>query len=383
MWVPVTGFVGWTVTGYVTAVLVGRLLFVRETIIDRLMNRTFLWSLAGLLLYRCTITPQIASLANQLALGCILLAMTNLHGIGKFADTGGDPSAVWRCQRFYSCVAVAATAVILLAGTSARNDGRLLDLGLDREGIAVGYAFGIPLTINTFVYFRAGVRELRRGDLSARETVLGHALGVGVLYMWLTETVSIAQASTGWPALGPQLPRIEAAATLCVGYYATLTAVPLVILLIARAGLDPAARSCRRLQPLWRDLTAAVPEIVLSSAADESTGADARLLRMTVEIRDALMHLGPYFSAESDATDFTRTSGSGSGWEPTQYAHRLADAVRARRSGLIAEHSGNSRRPPLSAQDFDTELRLLLDLARVWPGAHAVEGAGVQRRVGT
>ncbi|WP_406231941.1 MAB_1171c family putative transporter [Nocardia sp. NBC_01009] len=379
MWIPVTGFVAWPVIGYVTAVLVGRLLFVRETIVDRLMNRTFLWSLAGLLLYRCTITPQIASLANQLALGCVLLAMTNLHGIGKFGDTGGDPSTVWRRQRFYSGVAVAAAVVILLAGTSARHDGRLLDLRMDGEGIAVGYAFGIPLTINTFVFFRAGIRELRRGDLSARASVIGYALGVGVIYMWLTEAVSIAQASTGWPALGPQMPRIEAAVTLCVAYYATLTAVPLVILLIARSGLDPAARACRRLQPLWRDLTAAVPEIVLSSAMDTSRNADARLLRMTVEIRDALMHLGPHLAA----ANFARTCESGSESEPIQYAHRLAHAVHARRSGLTAEHSGSARRPLLTAQDFDTELRHLLDLARVWPVARAAERTGVQSRVGT
>jgi hypothetical protein len=264
MWIPVTGLLAWSVVAYAAAVVVGRLLLVRETIIDRLANRALLWSIVGLLLYRCTMTPTMASLANQLALGSIVMVTSYLYGIAQSVAADSAPNTGWRGQRVYCLIAVAATAAILVAGTSARDEGRLADLTLNWQGIVIGYAFGIPLTINTFAFFGIGVRELRGGDLPAREVGMCLALGAGITYAWLTEAVSIAQTSTGWPALGAQLPRIESAFTLCVAYYATLIAVPLVISLITRAGLDRAGRTCRRLRPLWRDLTEAVPEIVLS-----------------------------------------------------------------------------------------------------------------------
>ncbi|MFD6463925.1 DUF6545 domain-containing protein, partial [Streptomyces roseolus] len=49
------------------------------------------------------------------------------------------------------------------------------------------------------------------------------------------------------------------------------------------------SRKIRRLQPLWRDLTGAIPGIVLHERPDEA--ARYRLYRMVVEIRDALTQL--------------------------------------------------------------------------------------------
>ncbi|WP_373862755.1 DUF6545 domain-containing protein [Nocardia amamiensis] len=40
-----------------------------------------------------------------------------------------------------------------------------------------------------------------------------------------------------------------------------LTAIPLVIAVLARARWDQPGVHCRRLHPLWRDLTTAVPEV--------------------------------------------------------------------------------------------------------------------------
>ncbi|WP_308427818.1 DUF6545 domain-containing protein [Nocardia pneumoniae] len=65
--------------------------------------------------------------------------------------------------------------------------------------------------------------------------------------------------------------------------------MPLGAWLIETAGLDRNARACRRLRPLWRDLTAAVPEILLLPDTDtlQPTVPATRLRRIAIEIRDA------------------------------------------------------------------------------------------------
>ncbi|WP_280428000.1 MAB_1171c family putative transporter [Nocardia brasiliensis] len=162
-----------------------------------------------------------------------------------------------------------------------------------------------------------------------------------------------------------------------IGLFATtLVAGPVVGHLMELAGLDRDGRVCRRLRPLWRDVTAAVPEIVMSPVdGPRRRDTTARLLRMTVEIRDALLHLGPYLSvAPSSAESATTLPDSEA--KLRDYACRLADAARSRRSGTLPPRTGVVPQPFPTAQDFDTELRQLLDLARVWPAEHPVSTPG-------
>ncbi|MET9028601.1 MAB_1171c family putative transporter [Nocardia sp. NPDC004168] len=183
------------------------------------------------------------------------------------------------------------------------------------------------------------------------------------------------QVLTGWPELGPHLPRVEFITVVCFVSSSTLLAVPLGTWLIERVGLDRPTRSCRRLRPLWRDLTEAVPEIVLLPDTDsrEPVLPATRLLRMAVEVRDALLHLRPYFPEEP-----------GDPWadelplDTERYAHKLAYAVRARKAGVPPVGAEVIPGSPLGARDFDTDLQHLLALARVWPRAHATFGKGEQ-----
>ncbi|WP_324195151.1 DUF6545 domain-containing protein [Nocardia puris] len=120
------------------------------------------------------------------------------------------------------------------------------------------------------------------------------------------------------------------------------------------------ARRCRRLLPLWRDVTGAEPAIVLDSDAAPHRGdADVRLIRMTVEIRDALLHLNRYVPEDLPDTGDD---------PPRRYATRIADAIRTERAGTgpVRTNPGSAPLGPECA-DIDAELRHLLALAKVSP----------------
>ncbi|MEV6321160.1 hypothetical protein AB0M45_08170 [Nocardia sp. NPDC051787] len=129
---PIPGVIAWPAIGLVAAVLAGRSVLMRDTVVDQLINRLFLWGLLSLLRYRCAMAPGVASLAHQLALGCTVMSSMCLQGIVRVWAFDADPVAVWRRHRVCGVVAAGCAATILLAGTSARHEGRLVDLSVSR-----------------------------------------------------------------------------------------------------------------------------------------------------------------------------------------------------------------------------------------------------------
>ncbi|WP_307649953.1 MAB_1171c family putative transporter [Nocardia xishanensis] len=367
---PIPGALAWAVIGYVAVLLAGRFWLVGGAAMDRLVNRMGLWSIAALLMYRCASTPTLDDPANQVALGCVLMNTTYLYSIGRLVGADAEQDVVRRHQRNGALLALAATASIVLTATSARYSGRSVDLRLVEDALGIGCAFAVPLTYNTVVFTRRCLGALRDVDTprAARIVCIG-LIGSNVI-LWGALALSLFQPATGWPD-GPQLSLVQAAFTLWVAIDSTLLAMPLVAELVLRAGMDRATRTCRRLLPLWRDLTAAVPQIVMP--ADPRHGSDpaTRLLRMTVEIRDAMLHLGPYLPPETDETQRNTVPEPESDRALTDYAHRLIRAAQARKAGLPPAGTGAPPPLPVIAHDFDTELSHLMDLARVWPRARA------------
>ncbi|MEV6338587.1 MAB_1171c family putative transporter [Nocardia vinacea] len=354
---------GWLVLGYVGLVTAGRLMLLRDTIIDQLINRMLVWSIAALLCYRCDSTPSVTNPACALASGCVVMTTMHLYVIARYTLAETEPTAVWQRLRRCGFVAAAATVVMLLAGMAAQDDGRPVDLSTHGPAAIFAIAYAAPLAVNMVVFVLGGIHELRLGDLSVEIQLVGWILGISGGFVLCSQTLSVAQVLTGQPNLGPQLPRGELDFVLCLTLDVTLLAIHVLSTLLTLAGWDRDGRLCRQLRPLWRDLTAAVPEIVLP--ADPRHGADpvTRLFRMTVEIRDALLHLGSYLPADTAQPQREAEPD----WEITDYAHRLAYAVRARKAGERPAVVGSRPRLPMTAHDFDAELRHLLGLARVWP----------------
>ncbi|MGV9817346.1 MAB_1171c family putative transporter [Nocardia xishanensis] len=360
--------VAWAVIGYVTVLLPVRFWLGGSAAMDRLVNHTGLWSIATLLIYRCASTPTIDDPANQLAMGGVLMTATYQYSIGRIVGADAEPDTVWRHQRNTALLAVAATASTVLAAASAGYTGRSVDLRFVGVGLGIGCAFAV--TYNTFVFTRTLLGPLRDVDTPRAARIVcvvlisTNAVLCGALALWFLHP------ATAWPD-GPQLSLVQAAFTLWVATNTTLHAIPLVAELALRAGMDRATRTCRRLLPLWRDLTAAVPQIVMPADTRHESDPATRLLRMTVEIRDAMLHLGPYLPPETDVTQRDTARKRESDRELTDYAHRLIQAAQARKAGLPPASTSAPPPLPVAAHDFDTELSHLIDLARVWPRAKA------------
>ncbi|MET8774611.1 DUF6545 domain-containing protein [Nocardia sp. NPDC004654] len=347
--------VAWAIVGALSLVLAGRFLLVRETVVDYLVNRLLLCSLFGLLLYRWPEAGPFAGVVELLAIGCVVLSTTYFLGIARVEGPHEEMGRVRRRERRHCSIALASTAVILFAGWSADAKGLPLDFGIGWQGWLLALAIGGPVAVIMALFAMRGLRELR-SSIAVEKLVAFGLLAVN-LFIWTNQLLSASELMFGRPELGPHLPRIEWIFTVCVAADGLLVTLPLAAALIDAAKLDSASRSCRRLHMLWRDLTEAVPEIVMTPDVDN--GSDGRLFRMIVEIRDAILHLGPYLPPLHDSLGEHRG-------ELDRFAYRLALAIAARKAGASPENRRSAEPLGLSARDFDADLRQLRELSRAW-----------------
>lgn len=343
--------------GFVAVITIGRCWLVNDTSIDRLLNRALIWNLPGLLLFGLLDRLGSDDLALNLftMFGCMSVA--NVFGAARLLD-GADAQTAARRQRRYDTIAAAA-GFILLASTIAHGAGLSLDLGP-----AMWLLTTVPTAWSGLLIARACVRELRAANLTAKERLTYSALLVAGGYSFVATPVAAVWTTTGTrPEDFGLIWMIGAAATLVI--LTAVIAIPLVNALLARAELDRAGRCCRRLRPLWRALTAAVPEVVLDPGCPGRGESTSRLYRMTVEIRDALVQL-EQFAPEASAAGSDSAHG-----DMREFALRIAQAAQAKAEGRSPVAAVTRRAPsaPPAVRDRADELRYLSELARAWPRA--------------
>ncbi|MGV9821100.1 MAB_1171c family putative transporter [Nocardia xishanensis] len=366
---PVPGVVAAPLIGFVAVVTLGRWALLHQTVTDRLFNRALAWAGIGMLLLERGIAPRFGSLMHQLSMGCMLFAIMSAYGAAMLW-AGADPNGARRRQRRYDLIAAACGAVILIVGTPAREQGTLLGETADVWSAASALAFCLPAIACGRRMAQVLYRELVSEDITRRERLVYGAL-LTALAVGASSLPFSALLFGGWmPVEDPDLIRWAWPIFTVIVLTTALLAVPLFDLLATRAGWDRSRRFCRRLVPLWTDVTGAVPEIVLDPASNGRDEPEVRLIRMTVEIRDALLHLNRYAPQ-----DLPIPAAAG----PVQsYAMRIAYAIDAKAEGRGPVHAAPRTGAPES-RDLDTELRQLLELARAWPAARAAVDAKTTR----
>ncbi|WP_435590592.1 MAB_1171c family putative transporter [Nocardia sp. bgisy118] len=360
-------------------------MLLRDTVVDRLINRALAAGLVGMLLRESWFEQALTSalpgdedtvvnLARQLSFGAILLVVSDIYGIAKLWD-GADPDRARQRQRIYDLVAATATVIILAAGTPARRANLLVDQLLGWPAVALWLAFCLPVGITAVLVGRICLREMLTGDITRRErvvfvvifcTAVGAGLDVGATVI---ETFGCVLADQ--PVLDPEMHRKAWSFATAMFVAVGVSAIPLISTLTTRLGHDRTGRNLRRLRPLWTDLTAAVPEVVLDTTAGRGQQDPAiRLHRMTAEICDSLLHLRRYVTI--DDSDYK---------DPQAYTRRIAEAIIAKNAGRPPVHSAakpKNRAQP-DARDLDAELHILLALANAWPQARGARTYGRRR----
>lgn len=126
-------------------------------------------------------------------------------------------------------------------------------------------------------------------------------------------------------------------------------------------------RHHRQLQPLWQDLTAVTPDIVLKTGLLRSPRL--RLYRRVIEIRDAALALDAY--TDGDVRERAQAAARQAGFDPATSPAAEALWMRAAREGKArgALPVANAQEPGtdgIDDLDFAKEVERLLQLARIY-----------------
>lgn len=298
------------------SVTLARWILIDSTPSARLVNRAITWVSVGSVAQYSVFASGDKAVAVQLFLFCSVLAAANLYGLAKLFD-GADPAGARDRQRVYDVAAVLAGTTTVLIGQPEGAGGA----GFWVRAVVSWTVFNVPLLVAGVHIVRACVRDIRV-EASLLKQVPYFGLLVLATGWFVGASLTVVQAFEGKPPGTMSMEWSVASCLFCV-LVALVTAVPLAQVVLARTGWDETGRNLRRLEPLWRDLTLAVPEVVLPAGVGLGRDPESRLYRMTVEIRDALMHLRSHLSAVDVPEPSVET-----------YATQIARAARARAAGL-------------------------------------------------
>jgi hypothetical protein len=357
---PIPDWIAWPAIVVLAAVAVAHRILVHHSTIDRLINRSMGWPLVGLVLYERNPWPEFAALVQQVALGCVIMAGAAVYGLAQLW-AGADPRSTWVRQRGYNLVFAGAVGVLFVLGTSARQRGQLIDETHGWVAIAFWAVVELPILASGVVVWRVSRRELAAHDSELAERLIYLGILCATVSQLLDAAVCPLLAALAHLGLSGPTPTAFEAYTLAYSdmVVALCLAVPTGSHLAERVGWNRTGRYCRQLRPLWRDLTAAVPEVVLPRDAmlERDDASLTRFYRMTVEIRDALLHLKRYFP------DTVEPVGP-----PDVRAHAdyLAHAIAAKAAGMAPRARVASAPHPHADHDTAAELQHLLDLSREW-----------------
>lgn len=293
---------------------------------------------------------------RQLSTACLMLTMVPLVVMGA-RWVFGQRSERW-AGHIYGAAGLSVGLLIAL-GTSARKSGNYIDITAGWETIAYFAIFSVWTAAMATLYLYVSARELARGLLPRRFIFMFVALGL--LSLWgVEETFSILLSAvlvgTGHPNAFVHW-RVEANEfnmifiLLASAVYAS---VPMIYRLAESAGVDHWSRSVRTLEPMWRDMTSACPEVLLASRPSDQTPRQ-RLHRMCIEMRDSLSVLARFRSSSHD-------EGNDEG-----RPRAIAEAIREKKSGASASMFRSFEVP--SARTLEGEVTVLTSLAHAWKQA--------------
>ena len=324
------------------------------------------------------LVDRLAGIHNLSTLGKNLLGIVGSAAILDFVVAIARPRSLPRARRALTVLASVSMAALTVLFTLTPRPAEVSDFYQANVGSLSGTAYcmvftgclGIAMSVATWLFWgysrHAGAAWLRTGL-----RLLGAGTALGALYSLLRTVLML---------LGFLHPRVISGTATTVADAVENAAISLIIVgsslpavgVLWRSVRD--WRALRRIQPLWAELTGAVPDIVLDARSHLTPRV--RLHRTVIEIRDAVLVLSSYVpehvreQAERTAElcgvqGDRRTALAEAIWLRTACAAKLDGAAIVR---------GPERQPAPSstmALDFDAEVARLLVLSEAYHSAAA------------
>lgn len=298
-------------------------------------------------------------LVFQLSEVAILFASTALYLLvaAMLHRPGTKPVPAWAIY----CVATAFGAAMLAFGTQARERGLIIEETTGWSGVGYVASFCVLSGWCDLAIVAMSVSELVRGHL--RRVEIGVQLAICGLFVWSLMADAVVLVAAVRVALGHPVHeyggRNHILYTAGVGI--AIATLPVVSRGLELVRWDSWSRRRNQLLPLWSDLTAACPEVVLQTPGlAHSHRSRYRLHRSIVEIRDCILILSRYATPNppeiADELD-----------PKLALAVQLARACAAKTRG--DEPTGDIVTQRSIARNLLDETEELAGLACVWPRA--------------
>ena len=319
---------------------------------------------------------HVPNLANLVEHTFAILGVFALLTVLRDISAGQDHTSWLRVRGLLLVIAMVASAVFFVAApvsTEAVNFtaryGGVPQIAA-YWSITIGY-FGVSLFELANLVLRHS-RQSRRASLRIGFLLVGVGVLLGVLYSALKIIELAADARAAGTSRSGVADRLDAVVLACG---AALIGIGLLLPAIASTRTAVEANLSQRLallqlRPLWRDLTADVPHVVLGNSPSLlrdllKRDPRLRLYRRVIEVRDAGLALQLFapISIGSANADMPQSHDDAA----RRDAVRLRGALAARRAGAAPDPT----LPPLALGSGDVagELENLRALARAWRAA--------------
>jgi len=382
----VPGVVAWPLIAFMVAVIVARYVLLDSSAFDRYLNNTLAYMLITELLSQPTVQRLLdwAALLNvattqQLSLGFMIPACTEFLGFTTLWS-GRSEAETRKAYLRYRWIGIVCFVVFLALATGARRAHERLEAYPGWDDLLAWAVYLAMLVVLSVQLLRMCIAELVRGATRRERRVAAAGIALGLLIgfatlealvlpftnkLGLTNTVRVQEWFHGYNFF------IEAIGA------SMLAAIPFVMQLLAYCGLEPVSRAWRNLQPLRASMRDAVPGSAFDVAGVATHGRRRTKLQLhqtTVEIRDAVLQLRPYFGDISDdalGAFVTRFHVPSRQRETARHALALAYAVNNKAAGAKPRTSEASAVFASRATTLDQEIQDLLKLARWWTPAQS------------
>lgn len=381
----VPGWLAWPMLAAMAAVIAVRYRSFNQTLYENYFNNTLLLMFVAQLLREHEVEELLertavmtVTMAQHLSLVLVFFMAAEFMGfITLWAQL--SPQETRRRHRYHRAAAVILAAAFFTATTRARVDGQLLEVSGGWDNIVAWGVYAVLPVALGMQMVKMSIGEFQRPGVKRRElvtagsiAVIGAAIGITTLIAVFLELFE----ELGWVHSLDY--RLETHAYIffweAIGATA-VSAIPISLAIGAYLGWDSYSRDWRQLQALRTDMTTALPDAVfkIEHAQSRRANTELKLHQTTIQIRDAILQLRPYYAGISPVAQgqFIQEHAVPESARPGAiYALQLAAAVLAKESCAPASPDA-----PQIVQSESTNLvedaAELLALARWWPAARA------------